>query len=225
MKRTALIVAAALCLWLPEMARAEYDTGGGSGSGGGEKGWLLNGSTLGEGRTAIHGDLGWPGLHLSLLRGLSDQLDVGGLFDFNFGFEGVISSSLPVTPGLRFGGILRLTLMDTPKLNLGLRVSPALALYFYSNVHFGLIIPVEVVAGLPITQQLSLHFGMGLPMNIFLAPESFFVLSFLPGIGAEYKLDHTLSVTFDTKFGAAVAFNNYGTGFQFRTAFGIGYRF
>jgi hypothetical protein len=221
MKRTALIVAAALCLWLPETARAEYDTGGGFGSGGGEKGWLLNGSTLGEGRTAIHGELGWPGLHLGLLRGLSDQLDVGGLFDFNFGFEGV--TSFPVTPGLRFGGILRLTLMDTPKLNLGLRVSPALALYFYSNVFFGLVFPVEVVAGLPITHQLSLHFGMGLPMNIFLAPNASFILSFLPGVGVEYKLDHALSVTFDTKFGAAVEFGA-GTGFQFRAAFGIGYR-
>lgn len=227
MKRTALIIAALLCLWLPGAARAEVgttlDTGGGSG--GGEQGWLLNGSTLGEGRTAFHGQLGWPGLNLSILRGMSDQVDLGGLFAFNFGVEGMTGPG--AVPGLRFGGLLRVGLMDTARFNLGLRVSPAMVLYFFSGATvFGFAIPIEVVAGLPITPQFEVHFGMGLPMTIELTPTAAFVLSFLPGVGIEYKLDHALSLTFDTAFGAAIQFGTYGgSSFQFRTLFGVGYRF
>ncbi len=233
MKRTALVLAALLCLCLPGAARAEaaeLDSGGGAGYVGGEKGWLLNGETLGNGQTAFHGEIGWPGLQLSLLHGVSDQLDLGGLFAFNFGVEGI--TDYGAQPGLRLGGILRLNLMDNGKVNLGLRVAPAMILYFYSSGYylggsstvFGFAIPIQVVVGIPISPQFAVHFDMGLPMTIALTPDSSFTLSILPGAGLEYKLDRALSLTFDTAFGAAINFGG-GASFQLRALFGVGYRF
>src|SRR4051812_36464586 len=48
-----------------------------------------NGGTLGSDTGALFATVGFPGLSIGYLRGLSDALDVGGRFTFNYGGEGI----------------------------------------------------------------------------------------------------------------------------------------
>jgi hypothetical protein len=193
----------------------------------GDRSWLLNGLGLGTGQTALLAEIGWPGVQVSLLHGLAASLDVGGFAAFDFGLDGIITSELPTAPGLRLGGIARLSLVNQPRFNLGLRLSPGLALYFTDSTLFGFIVPLEVVAGLPLAPQLSLHFGLAVPLTAIVAPDTAFVLSFLAGVGLEYKVSDALSLTIDSRLGPAIDFSTSSLTayFQLRAVLGVGYRF
>jgi hypothetical protein len=209
-----MILAAVACLQLPSTARAAANTG-----------WLLNGAPLGTGQTAFLGEIGWPGLQLSILHGESANFDLGGFFAFEFGFEGIPSASS--APGFKFAPILRFHLTETRQFDLGLRLTPGVALYFPSgsSVVFGLSLPFELVGGLTLNPQLSVHFGFSIPFAVFMTPSTVVLLPLMPGFGVEYKFDPAFSLTFDTRFGPAVDLTHSTNTFAFRMLLGVGYRF
>jgi len=203
------------------------------------RGWMLNGATVGVGRNYLLGQIGWPGLSLSLQHGVSERFDVGGSFSFVYGLEGVPD----VAPGLKLNAILKLNLISMTKFNFGVRLDPGLALYFPSNgvynthfqtVHFnssvttfGLQFPLEILAGVVPISMLSIHFGMSMPMVLFFTPDVSFLFPFEPGAGVEYKVDSSLTLTFDSRFGPTlfVVSGDTHSEFAFRLQFGVGYRF
>ncbi|MBI5543865.1 MAG: hypothetical protein HY901_08270 [Deltaproteobacteria bacterium] len=200
-------------------------------------GWVLNGSNLGVGRNAFLAEVGWPGLNLTLLHGQSDRLDIGGTFSFTYGLEGVPD----IAPGMKLNAVLRLNLADTPKYNVGLRVSPGVVTYFPtrgvyrwyfngwhdSNVMFGLQIPVELVTGILVTSSLSINLGISMPMTLFFVPDFSFLFPVQPGFGIEYKVDSSLTITFDNRFGPSIFMVPGGSEahFGFRSLVGIAFKF
>lgn len=207
-------------------------------------GWLLGGSTVGVGQTEFLGEFGWPGIDLSILHGLSERFDVGGTFAFVYGLEGMTSVEgvSAIAPGFKLNAILKLNLLRQSKFNLGLRLNPGFAFYvpswqlyvaYASNYRrdpfmFGFQFPLEVLAGIPVLDSLSVNVGISVPMVMFFAPAFSFVVQVQPGFGLEYKVDSSIALTLDTRFGPSFTMpagaRNH-TEFSFRALFGVAYRF
>ena len=226
---------------------ASVTSGSSSVSSSGSSGWLLSGGPLGIGSNAFLGEVGWPGLDLSLVHGQSERRDLGGTFAFVYGLEGV-----PViAPGLRLNAIVRLNLVDNGRYNIGLRTQPGFVTYFPSSgtytgkfctlsggnavncythssyVTFGLTFPIEAVVGINVHPLFSLNIGLSLPMTLLFVPDVSFVMPIEPGFGIEYKVDSNLSVTFDARFGPSIFIIRGGSDawFAFRTLAGVAYKF
>src|SRR6185436_1124123 len=84
-----------------------------------------NGGMVGADNGALYATVGFPGLSIGYLRGVSDTLDAGGRFIFNYGGEGKPADTWL---GIKVAGDAKL------KVDLGLpltlRVLPGLGLYF-----------------------------------------------------------------------------------------------
>ena len=190
-------------------------------------GTLLAGRTLERGN-AVVAQFGWPGISFEYLHAQTRTVDLGGEFTFNYGREGLVQ----VNPGIKLQGVLRLMLLDTGKLNFGLRFDPGLVMYF-NETHdegtaFGLALPIAASLGVSAGDALMLHFGMDIPLLVRIVPTDAFrvELPFLFGVGMEYRIDSHLSLLFDCRFGpdALVYSDHTDTEFAFRALLGIGYR-
>lgn len=189
------------------------------------RGYFYGGGSLGEGHGVFLAEVGWPALQLSYLHGATDAMDLGGAFAFTYGFEGF--AGIGSVTGVRFGGLMRLRFYDGPRFNLGLRLAPAVALHFFSDVTlFGFAVPLELAAAIAMTPQASFHFGLGVPLTLFVTPRAWLILSFLPGAGIEYRLASGLTLAVDMNLGPAFhLFGATGAAFQFHMTFGLGYHF
>src|SRR5690349_21054412 len=87
----------------------------------------FGGDALPQGSSLLHAQFGWPGISGAFLYGATPKASLGARFAFNYGLEGLVSG---VNLGLKFQGLVRLGLVDTGRLTLGLEVAPGLALYF-----------------------------------------------------------------------------------------------
>jgi hypothetical protein len=210
--------------------------------------WVLNGGTVGAGRNALHVELGWPGLDLTLLHGLSSTFDLGGTFGFHYGFEGIPAATYSVMPGFKLAGVMRLSLAQQPKFNVGLRFSPGLFVYFDNRyppywheeqgfARFGVRLPFEFVAGILVLPQLSVNLGVAVPMalqfpgaGVYSSPRALegtaFLMPILPGFGAEYRATEQLLVTLDSRYGPSIVIGEeVDATFSFRMLLGAAYRF
>ena len=60
---------------------------------------VVTARTLGAGANLIAGGIGFPGLHAQFLRGITQTLDVGARFSFNYGLEGQVACNFLICPG------------------------------------------------------------------------------------------------------------------------------
>jgi hypothetical protein len=205
----------------------------------GVTGWTMNGGVVGKGQNVVIGEVGFPGLDATFLHGLSERFDVGGMVSFDYAIQGAPDS---VAPGFKIAAIARLSLVNQAKLNVGVRVSPGFIAYFpteplyFSDFRvghsgrsvsmFGLQIPVELTVGIQPMRDFSLHVGVSMPLTLVAAPDFSFLFPIEPGIGAEYKIDEHLSLTFDSRFGPSVFMvpTRSEVHFAFRALVGVAYR-
>lgn len=187
------------------------------------QGWsVLSGETVGSGRNAFHGQVGWPGLSGTLLHGASDKVDLGGRFTFNYGQEGVVSA---VSPGLKLQGLVRLQLVQG-KPNIGLSFEPGVLFYFHSgNTDIGMTLPVKFVVGIPASSALMINAGMDLPIQVYFGRGSTAVIPILFGGGMEYFIDQRLGLTFNLRMGPSIVTNGGSVLFTLESLFGVSYRF
>jgi len=189
MRLTVSFVALCCLLLAPIEANAQ---GGGHMS-------VLSGKTLGSG-TVIHGQFGWPGLSASLLTSGGPKVDFGAKVSILYGYENM--TRYVGIPGVKLQGLLRLNLIEKNKFNLGLRLSPGLFSYFERDYSvFGLTIPVDIVAGIRVTPDLMLNFGVDMPMFVAFGDWGGLVVPFLLGGGLEYALDSSMALTLNLRGG------------------------
>lgn len=157
-----------------------------------------NGAMVGADTGALYATVGFPGLSIGYLRGVSDTVDAGGRFVFAYGGEG--------KPGDTWLG-LKVAADVKAKVDLGLpvtvvaRVLPGLGLYFPQgfNILF-LQLPLELAVGFPVTPDVFAHLSVEVPLGLGFwsgLGEAFIQAQFpfLFGGGVELKLDQALSIT------------------------------
>lgn len=192
------------------------------------QGWsVLSGQTVGQGGTALVGQVGWPGLSLGLLHGATSKFDIGGKLSFNYGREGIVTS---VVPGLKLQAWVRLMLLQSSRVNVGLSFAPGPFFYFYENfTDVGLALPIALTVGIPVGSALMLNVGLDIPFYVVFGAGGGPVFPLLVGGGLEYFVDRNLAITFNVRMGPSIgAYGDFrGRGrarFTLEAMFGVAYR-
>jgi len=231
------LLALTLSAAAPALAQDDIDStsSGSSGSsyrGGRGQGWsVLSGKTVGNGNTVLHAQLGWPGISVGLLHGLRSNLDLGGRFSFNYGYEGV---TFGVIPGLKLQGLLRVNFVERGRFNFGLEVAPGPMFYFQNNgyTRVGLAIPAALQFGVAVSSAVMINFGFELPMFVQFSPNNPFItgayntglyVPILFGGGLEYFLDRSLALTFNMRMGPTIHPAGFAR-FTLYSLFGLAFR-
>jgi len=219
----------------------------------GGQGWsVVTGETIGGGATSVHVQAAWPGLSVSLLHGYSPGLDFGGVFTFNYNYEGDVRASYK---GIKLQGYLKGTVLKTPRYNLGLWFAPGMLTYFlgqsfcmpvilgthtvdvsvYSaanicnsvgGTQFGLAFPAGLVFGVAVAGNFNISLNLDLPVFVTFGDYGTFTVPILFGAGAEYFLDRSLAVTFNVRAGPMIfTKSGYGTDLTFQALLGLAYKF
>ncbi|MFL5351193.1 hypothetical protein [Archangium sp.] len=172
------------------------------GYGGRGQGWsVLSGQTVGQGNV-LTGQVGWPGISLGLLHGATNRFDIGGKLSFNYGREGIVTE---VVPGLKLQAWMRLMLLQSSGVNVGLSFAPGPFFYFYDNgTDVGLSLPIALTVGIPVGSALMLNVGMDIPFYVTFGTGGGPVFPILFGGGLEYFVDRSLAVTFNVRMGPSI---------------------
>lgn len=219
---------------------------------GGQEWSVVTGETVGAGATSVHLQAAWPGLSVSVLHGFRPGFDFGGVFTFNYNYEGDVRASYP---GIKLQGYLKATLLKSPRYNLGLWFAPGMLTYFLgqsfcmpvilgthtvdgsfytagnvcNNVggtQFGLTFPAGLVFGAAVLGNLHLALNLDLPLFVTFGDYGTLVVPILFGGGVEYFLDRSTAVTFNLRTGPMIfTKSGYSTDFAFQALLGLAYNF
>jgi hypothetical protein len=183
---------------------------------------LLGGETVGAGVDVASGEFGWPGISFGWTHGLSRDRDVGARFDLLFGFEEVSSAS---QFGIGFRVPLRQTVLRRDRIAVLLHVDPGLKIYTTSPAAFGFAFPVGATIGYAAQRNLTVAFGVDMPMFLQVSGPGSVRFIFAPTFGPalEYHVDPRLAVGINTRFGPVIS-SSGGSEFGFVTQLVLGYR-
>jgi hypothetical protein len=190
---------------------------------GGEGLSLHAGRPLGNGNTTIFSQAGWPGISAGMLRGVTDQTDLGGKVAFNYGVEGIVTA---VNLGFKGQGLLHVNLLNQGPFSLGFHFEPGVMTYFIeANTMVAVTLPVRMAMGFAFSSSLAGHFSAELPMYLTFGAGGGAVLPLLFGAGVEYFMGRSLGLSFLTKLGPSFDLRENGqTDLAFEALLGVVYR-
>ena len=218
----------------------------------GGQGWsVVTGETVGGGATSLHVQAAWPGLSISLLHGSSPGFDFGGVFTFNYNYEGDVRASYR---GIKLQGYLKATLLKNPRYNLGLWFAPGMLAYFLGqNFCMPVILGTHTVDGsfysagtsamasegrssalrfrqvwslaYPCGAICNIAFNLDLPVFVTFGDYGSLVVPVLFGGGVEYFLERSTALTFNIRTGPMIFTRSGGTDFAFQALLGLAYKF
>jgi hypothetical protein len=207
--------------FLATEAKAQESTGQSSAG----QGWtVITGETVGAGNTVVHAQAGWPGISATLLHGYNPTIDIGGIFTFNYGYEGDVNE---VHPGLKLQALGKLNFLDTPKYNLGAYFAPGFLVYFFSDpvgTLAGITFPVGLMFGVPVTSAVNVAFNFDLPMFVTFGTYGQFTIPILFGGGVEYFLDRNMALTFNLRMGPIIYTKGGGSDFDLQALIGLAFK-
>jgi hypothetical protein len=193
------------------------------------QGWtLLASDTVGAQHNVLSAQVGWPGLSLGALHGVTPRLDLGGKFTFNYGQEGIVEL---VRPGLKLQAWVRLMIARTPQAALAVVFQPGPLFYFHDGgTDVGLALPVSLVAGIPVGSAIMLNLALDVPFHVYFGTGGGPVFPLLVGGGLEYFIDRSLQVNFNVRMGPALYPDAAPRGsreayFTLETLMGVAWRF
>jgi len=173
---------------------------------------LLGGETVGTGVNVASGEFGWPGISFGITHGLSRDTDIGARFDLLFGFEETTNSQF----GIGFRVPLRMTAMRSDRISVLIHIDPGLKIYTTNPAIFGLQFPIGVVLGYAAQRDLTVGFGVDLPMTLIVTPSPVqLILGPTFGPAVEFHVDPRLAVGLNTRFGPIFSTNGGGSQFGF----------
>lgn len=214
MKRSSFGLIATMLALHAGQASAQ-DTADESGGGGNAHWSVLSGRTVGEGTFAILPEVGYPGVSATFFYGTSPKVDVGGRFGFSYGSR----IGLGIAPALEMQGLIKLNLANKGKISFALMTMPGLSFIFGQPVAMGILFPIYLELGIHPTDALAIVLGMDLEMGvlIFLGGGGGVVFAMPIGFGPglEYKVDDSLSLTLNFRFGPGIAAGAGGVGVDF----------
>jgi hypothetical protein len=192
---------------------------------GGRSDWsTLSGKTVGLGRTAIFGQVGFPGFSASLLHGIAPALDLGAKLTFNYAEEGIVSQ---VVAGVKAQAVARLSFFDNGRVNFGMQFEPGPLVYFTSfETTAGLSLPVGLRLGISLSQTFLASVGVEAPVFRVFGTAGGWVFPILFGGGLEYFVAPDLAATFNVRLGPSVDTRGFKpvSNLAFEGLFGIAYR-
>ena len=193
------------------------------GRSGGEGLSLHAGRPLGNDNTTVFIQGGWPGITAGMLRGVTDQTDLGGKVAFNYGVEGIVTA---VNLGFKAQGMLHVSLLNQGPFSLGFHFEPGVMTYFIqANTMAAVTLPIRMAAGFAFNSSLVGHFSTELPLYLTFGAGGGAVLPLLFGAGVEYFMGRSFGLLFLTKLGPSFDLRENGqTELAFEALVGVVYR-
>jgi hypothetical protein len=205
------------------------------------QGWsIIGGKTVGNQQTAFEAGFGFPGLHASILRGITPQLDIGARLSFDYGLEGLTNQ---IVPGIKLQGLLHLMLVESGIVSVQVGFEPGPLFHFYGGhtdhiggititsdgyTLTGLALPVRLQVGIAASSALNVGVHFDLPMWIAFGTNggsASFQFPILAGVGVEYFVKHNLLVYFEIRMGPTLFTNSSTATFTLISNVGVGYKF
>ncbi len=206
--------------------------------------WSVVGArTAGQSGNLIEGGLGYPGIHLSYLRGLSPNLDLGVRVAAVYMYEGAVQNVISggnQIPGLKFQFLVHYKLFDRDQASVAIHFEPGPLLYFVpagcfydqfgnrvcpSNVISGFSFPVGLRLGIAASSALNVGISFDVPLWLNFGRVSTVQLPVLVGAGAEYFVRSSLLLYFNVKMGPTLFTDARPAVFTLEAKAGAGYRF
>jgi len=215
-------------------------------------GWsAITGETLSEGATAVHLQGAWPGLSVTVLHGYAPSLDFGGIFSFNYRYEGDLRAAYP---GLKLQGYMKARLVEDSRYNIGLSFAPGMLAYFFGQsfctplalgtqtefgyywvggnvctgggTQYGIALPVGLTLGIPARDNLNIALTFDLPLFLTFGDFGTLTVPVLFGGGVEYFLDRSTALTFNFRSGPMIFTKpGYGSSFTLQALVGVVLKF
>jgi hypothetical protein len=194
---------------------------------------VVTGRSSGTGANVLNAGFGFPGGHVSILHGVSRDLDLGGTFSLNYGVEGLVSCPRPICrsnsllPELKVQGVARYQFFEKDKLNLGVAFAPGPLFYFetYYGTQVGFALPLTLTLGILVSSALNVGVSLDLPMWLKFGNAASFVMPILMGAGFEYFITSAFLGWFDLRMGPSIWSNGLSATFTFNGKLGVGWRF
>jgi len=212
---------------------------------------VITGETVGAGATSLHLQAAWPGLSVSVLHGSSPRFDFGGVFTFNYKYEGAISISYP---GIKLQAYLKGTVLRSQRYNLGLWFAPGMLAYFLGQnyctpvilgthtvdgsfytagnvcngvggTQYGVTFPVGLAFGISASNNVHLALNLEMPMFVTFGDFGSLTIPILFGGGVEYFLNKSTAVTFNLRAGPMIFTKGSGSALTFQALLGVAYNF
>jgi hypothetical protein len=182
---------------------------------------LLGGETVPAGVDVASGEFGYPGVSFGLTHGTSATSDIGVRFDILYGFENTTISEFGIGARIPF----RFAAYRKDRLAVLFHVDPGIKFYTTSPASFGFQWPIGITLGYTASPELTVAFGLELPMFLSLTPSPVdFYLGPLFGPAFEYHVDRELTIGLNTRFGPMIETAGGNTRFGFVTQLLLGYR-
>jgi hypothetical protein len=185
---------------------------------------VVGARTTGSGQNAVEAGLGWPGVSVAYLRGVSSSVDLGVRGSFTWGLEGIVTR---VMPGLKLQGLLKAKLVDSGPLSVGLTFEPGplFAAPSPGSSVLGFAVPVELKLGIATSNAMTLGITAGVPFWVKFGTSGGAYLPVLAGVGLEYFVSSGVVVFFRTRMGPTLALSQGTAEFTFDAELGAAFRF
>jgi hypothetical protein len=182
----------------------------------------VTGETVSPERDAVSFQMGWPGLTVGYLHGVSGNADVGFKVSLLYAAENTNNSTFGAGADLP----LRLVVNRNQRVLVELHIEPGVRLYTKNSVsNFFTRFPVGGVLGIQATPELRIAASADLTMAINWSHTQYFEIGPLFGFGAEYTVDRSLLLGANVKFGPQFySYTNAPTDFAFTAEIVVGYR-
>jgi hypothetical protein len=184
-------------------------------------GWsIVTPHTLGSGGNLLEAGVGFPGVEAAYWRGILDALDVGARVNFNYGYDGLLTS-----PQFSFGfqAQAKYLIFQKDKISVGANFKPGLSILFPPSrgTRVALLLPLEANAGYAFNEKISFAAFLQLPIETIFSFGTIFPI--LLGIGAEYTITSSLLAWVAVKSGPAFWTNGSGINGYLDAKVGIGF--
>jgi len=182
---------------------------------------LLGGETVPTGVDVASGEFGYPGISFGLTHGTSATSDIGVKFDILYGFENTTDSEFGIGVRVPF----RFAAYRKDRIGVLFHIDPGIKFYTTNPAAFGFQWPIGVTLGYTVGPELTIAFGVDLPMFLRLTPSPVdFYLGPLFGPAFEYHVDRELTIGLNTRFGPMIETAGGNTRFGFVTQLLLAYR-
>ena len=194
---------------------------------------MIAARTVGMDQNALLPEAGYPKIGLIFYHGISDKLDFGAKFDFNYGSD----IGFGISPEIRLNATLRVALLSRKRVSVALTLDPGVGLNFAGG-GFGVapMLPIGLQVGIHPAEVINIALGVDLMPTFYIIPSGLlaggflFSLPILLGPGLEFFVDPAVALTFNFRFGPGIAVgggpidqfgNNATVAFSFRGLMGV----
>ena len=187
---------------------------------------VLGGETVAPGSDVVYGSFGWPDATFAYTHGMSRDFDLGFKLQLIYGFENTTLDQF----GMGFTVPLRWTVARQRNISVLFHIDPGIRFYTTDpDTLFGFeLLPFGLNVQIQPAPQLGIGLGFDWSSTLFVTGGGTPAYVFGPLVGPylEYHIDRHLALGLDTRFGAIIATNDFGTDsrFGFRAQMMLAYK-